>query len=111
MRAPSRIDRNTVCSDLVNSNGTLTPAGDTALSCDNYGGQYIRFVLSMGVPVLHYRVPLGDVLFDLGLLAQLTGFADMVNMTTVESPNQVEFLTQDTTPALNYHSSITWFTK
>jgi hypothetical protein len=45
--------------------------------------------------VLHYGIPLRSVIFDPGLLAQLTGCGDMVNMNAVESPNQVEFLTQD----------------
>jgi hypothetical protein len=74
LRAPSRFDQNTLCSDisqmnlllqqstdLVNSNGNLTPAG-AEMGCDNYGGQCIRFVLSIRVHMLHYRVPLGDVI-------------------------------------------------
>ena len=40
--------------------------------------------------VLHF----GSIIFDPGMLAQLTGCGDMVNM-NVESPNEVEFLTQD----------------
>ena len=34
------------------------------------------------------------VIFDPGMLVLLTGCGDMVNM-NVESPNEVEFLTQD----------------
>ena len=98
--APSGIDWNTLCtdisqmnillqpcSDLVNSNGTLTPAGDTAIGC-------IRNVLSLGLGELHHGVPLGKVIFGLGLLMQPTGCGDAVNMNAVESPNQFKFLTQ-----------------
>jgi hypothetical protein len=74
---------------------THTPTGDTAMGCDNYGGQCISYVSSLGLRVLHYGIPLRSVIFDPGLLAQLTGCGDMVNMNAVESPNQVEFLTQD----------------
>ena len=35
------------------------------------------------------------VIFDPGMLVLLTGCGDMVNMNVVESPNEVEFLTQD----------------
>ena len=45
--------------------------------------------------MLHYGIPLGSVVFDPGLLAQLTGCGDMLNMNAVESPDQVEFLTED----------------
>ena len=98
--APSGIDWNTLCtdisqinillqpfSDLVNSNGTLTPAGDTVMGC-------VRSVLSLGLGALHHGVPLGRVIFGLGLLAQPTGCGDTVNMNAVESPNQFKFLTQ-----------------
>ena len=81
------------CSDLVNSNGTHTP--HTAMGCHNYGEQCIRYVLSLGFCVLHYGIPLGSVVFDPGLLAQLTWCGDMLNMNAVESPDQVEFLTED----------------
>jgi hypothetical protein len=80
MRAPSRIDRNTHCTDisqmnmllrrcsLVNSNGTLTPARDTAMSCNNYVGQRIRCVLSIGL----YAILRNNVRNRHGLLAHLT---------------------------------------
>ena len=96
--APSGIDWNTLCtdisqmnillqpcSDLVNSNGTLTPAGDTVMGC-------VRSVLSLGLGALHHGVQLGRVIFGLGLLMQ--GCGDAVNMNAVESPNQFKFLTQ-----------------
>lgn len=98
--APSGIDWNTLCtdtsqmsillqpcSDLVNSNGTLTPAGDTAMGC-------IRSVLSLGLGALHHGVLLERVIFGLGLLVQPTGCGDTVNMNAIESPNQFKFLTQ-----------------
>jgi hypothetical protein len=73
----------------------LTHTCDTAMGCDNYGEQCIRYVLSLEFCVPHYGIPLGSVMFDPGLLAQLTRCGDMLNMNAVESPNQVEFLTQD----------------
>ena len=39
--------------------------------------------------VLRFR----SIIFDPGMLAQLTGCGDMINMNVVESPNEVEFLT------------------
>lgn len=98
--ASSGIDWNTLCTDisqmnvllqpcsnLVNSNGTLTPGGDTAMGC-------IRSGLSLGLEALHHGVPLWRVIYGLGLLVQPTGCGDIVNMNTVESPNQFKFLTQ-----------------
>jgi hypothetical protein len=98
--APSGIDWHTLCtdvsqmnvllqpcSDLVNSNGTLTPAGNTAMGC-------IRSVLSLGLGALHQGVPLGRAIFGLGLLVQPAGCGDTINMNTIESPNQFKFLTQ-----------------
>lgn len=75
------------CSDLVNQNGTLTPAGETAIGCIKNG-------LSLGLEALHHRVPLSRVIFGLGLLMQPTGCGDTVNMNAVESPNQFQFLTR-----------------
>jgi hypothetical protein len=84
------------CSDLVNSNGTHTYRQVTLQwIAITMAGQCIKYILSLGLRVLHYGIPLGSVIFDPGLLAQLTGCGDMVNMNAVESPNQVEFLTQD----------------
>lgn len=45
--------------------------------------------------MLHYGIPLGSVIFDPSLLAQLTACGDMLNITAEELRNQVEFLTQD----------------
>ena len=75
------------CIDLVNQNGTLTSAGDTAMACIKNG-------LSLGLEALHHGVPLGRVIFGLGLLAQPTGCGSVVNMNAVESANQFQFLTQ-----------------
>lgn len=98
--APSGIDWNTLCTDisqmnillqpcsnLVNSNGTLTSVGDTAMGC-------IRSVLSLGLGALHHGVPLGRVIFGLGLLVHPAGCGDTVNMNAIESLNQFKFLTQ-----------------
>lgn len=75
------------CSDLVNQNGTLTPAGETAIGCIKNG-------LSLGLEALHHGVPLSKVIFGLGLLVQPTGCGDTVNMNAVDSPNQFQFLTR-----------------
>ncbi|MFY9870481.1 MAG: hypothetical protein WAK17_12230 [Candidatus Nitrosopolaris sp.] len=98
MTASSGIDWNTLCTDisqmnilyqscsnLVNQNGTLTPAGETAIECIKNGG---------GLEALHHGVPLSSVIFGLGLLMQPTGCGDTVNMNSVESPNQFQFLTR-----------------
>ncbi|MFY9799380.1 MAG: hypothetical protein WB988_22810 [Candidatus Nitrosopolaris sp.] len=100
MTASSGIDWNTLCTDisqmnilyqscsnLVNQNGTLTPAGETAIECIKNG-------LSLGLEALHHGVPLSSVIFGLGLLMQPTGCGDTVNMNSVESPNQFQFLTR-----------------
>jgi hypothetical protein len=100
MTAPSGIDWNILCndisqmsilfqscSDLVNQNGTLTSAGETAMGCIKNG-------LSLGFEALHHGVPLGRVIFGLGLLAQPTGCGSVVNMNAVESANQFQFLAQ-----------------
>lgn len=75
------------CSDVVNQNGTLTPAGETAIGCIKNG-------LSLGLEALHHGVPLSRVIFGLGLLVQPTGCGDTVNMNAVESPYQFQFLTR-----------------
>jgi len=100
MTAPSGIDWDILCNDisqmgilfqscidLVNQNGTLTSAGDTAMGCIKNG-------LSLGLEALHHGVPLERVIFGLGLLAQPTGCGSVVNMNAVESANQFQFLTQ-----------------
>jgi hypothetical protein len=96
----SRIDWNTLCtvisqmnilfhpcSDLVNQNGTLTPAGQTAIGCIKNG-------LSLGLEAMRHGVPLSKVIFGLGILVQPTGCGDTINMNAVESPNQFRFLTR-----------------
>lgn len=103
--APSGIDWDTLCndvsqmnillqpcSDLVNSNGTLTSVGETAMSCVSNG-------LSLGIEAIHHGVPLSRVIFGLGLLAQPTGCGDWINMNSIESASQFQFLTQ----AFNLH--------
>ena len=100
MAASSGIDWNTLCTDisqmnilyqscsnLVNQNGTLTPAGETAIGCIKNG-------LSLGLEALHHGVPLSSVVYGLGLLVQPTGCGNSVNMNSVESPNQFQFLTR-----------------
>jgi hypothetical protein len=100
MTASSGIDWNTLCTDisqmnilyqscsnLVNQNGTLTPAGETAIGCIKNG-------LSLGLEALHHGVPLSSVVYGLGLLVQPTGCGNSVNMNSVESPNQFQFLTR-----------------
>jgi hypothetical protein len=100
MTASSGIDWNTLCTDisqmnilyqscsnLVNQNDTLTPAGETAVECIKNG-------LSLGVQALHHGVPLSSVIYGLGLLVQPTGCGNAVNMNSVESPNQFQFLTR-----------------
>ena len=103
--APSGIDWNTLCTDLsqmnillqtcnhlVNSNGTLTPAGNTTMGC-------IKSILSLGLGAIHRGTSLSSAIFGLGLLAQPTGCGNTVNMNAVESPNQFRFLTN----AFNLH--------
>jgi|SRR5215469_2411054 len=103
--APSGIDWNTLCTDLsqmnillqtcnhlLNSNGTLNPAGDRAMWC-------VRSTVSLGLGALHRGSSLSNVIFGLGLLAQPTGCGNEVNMDAVKSLNQFKFLTQ----ALNLH--------
>jgi hypothetical protein len=103
--APSGIDWNTLCTDLsqmnillqkcnhlLNSNGTLTPAGDRAMWC-------VKSILSLGLGALHKGSSLSTVLFGLGLLAQPTGCGNTVNTNAVKSSNQFRFLTQ----AFNLH--------
>jgi hypothetical protein len=75
------------CSNLVNQNDTLTPAGETAVECIKNG-------LSLGVQAMHHGVPLSSVIYGLGLLVQPTGCGNAVNMNSVESPNQFQFLTR-----------------
>jgi hypothetical protein len=100
MTASSGIDWNTLCTDisqmnilyqscsnLVNQNDTLTPAGETAIGCIKNG-------LSLGLEALHHGVPLSSVIYGLGLLVQPTGCGNIVNMNSVESPNQFQFLTR-----------------
>jgi hypothetical protein len=103
--APSGIDWNTLCNDLsqmkilfqkcshlLNPNGTLTAAGDRAMSC-------VRTILSLGLGALHKGSSLSNVIFGLGVLAQPTGCGNTVNMNAVQSANQFRFLTQ----AFNLH--------
>jgi hypothetical protein len=103
--APSGIDWNTLCtdvsqmnillqpcSDLVNSNGTLTSEGNTTMSCISSG-------LSLGLEALHQGMPLSKVIFGLGLLAQPTGCGAWINLNSVDSASQFQFLTQ----AFNLH--------
>jgi hypothetical protein len=100
MTTSSGIDWNTLCTDisqmnilyqpcsnLVNQNDTLTPAGETAIGCIKNG-------LSLGLEALHHGVPLSSVIYGLGLLVQPTGCGNSVNMNSVESPNQFQFLTR-----------------
>lgn len=100
MTASSGIDWNTLCTDisqmnilyqscsnLVNQNDTLTPAGETAIGCIKNG-------LSLGLEALHHGVPLSNVIYGLGLLVQPTGCGNTVNMNSVESLNQFQFLTR-----------------
>jgi hypothetical protein len=103
--APSGIDWNTLCTDLshmnvllqkcnhlLNSNRTLTPAGDRAMWC-------VNSILSLGLGALHKGSSLSNVIFGLGVLAQPTGCGNTVNMNAVKSINQFRFLTQ----AFNLH--------
>ena len=103
--APSGIDWNTLCTDLsqlnillqtcnqlVNSNGTLSPAGNTTMGC-------INTILSIGLGAIHSGTSPSSAVFSLGLLAQPTGCGNTVNMNAVESPNQFRFLTH----AFNLH--------
>ena len=98
--APSGIDWNTLCndvdqmnillqpcSDLISSNGTLTSAGDTTMSCISNG-------LSLGLDALHHGMSLSKVIFGLGLLAQPTGCGDFINMNSIDSASQFQFLIQ-----------------
>jgi hypothetical protein len=103
--APSGIDWNTLCTDLgqmnillqkcnhlLNPNGTLTTAGDRAISC-------VRTILSSGLEALHKGSSLSNVISGLVVLAQPTGCGNTVNMNAVKSANQFRFLTQ----AFNLH--------
>lgn len=103
--APSGIDWNTLCTDLsqmnillqtcnqlVNFNGTLTPAGNTTMGC-------IKSIISLGIGAMHHGTSPDSVVFGLGLLAQPTGCGNTVNMNAIESLNQFRFLTQ----AFNLH--------
>ncbi|HEY7081786.1 MAG TPA: hypothetical protein VH500_18995 [Nitrososphaeraceae archaeon] len=103
--APSGIDWNTLCADLsqmnillqtcnhlLNSKGTLNPAGDRAIWC-------VSSTMSLGLGALHRGSSLSNVIFGLGLLAQPTGCGNVLNMNAVKSPNQFKFLTQ----AFNLH--------
>jgi len=103
--APSGIDWNILCndvdqmnillqpcSDLVDSNGTLTSAGVTTMSCISNG-------LSLGLDALHHGMSLSKVVFGLGLLAQPTGCGEFINMNSIESVSQFQFLMQ----AFNLH--------
>jgi hypothetical protein len=98
--APSGIDWNTLCTDLshmnllsqkctqlINSNGTLTPIGTTTMEC-------IKSVLSFGLSANHRGTPLSSAVYGLGLLAQSTGCGNEVNMSPIESPNQFKLLLQ-----------------
>jgi hypothetical protein len=103
--APSGIDWNTLCndvsqmnillqpcSDLTNSNGTLTSAGETTMLCISNG-------LSLGLDALHHGMSLSKVIFGLGLLAQPTGCGEFINMNSIETTSQFQFLIQ----AFNLH--------
>ena len=103
--APSGIDWNTLCTELsqmnillqtcdhlVNSNGTLTLAGNTTMGC-------IKSILSLGLGAIHRGTSPSSAVFGLGLLTQPTGCGNAVNMNAVESPNQFRFLTN----AFNLH--------
>ncbi len=103
--SPSGIDWNTLCTDLsqmnillqtcnhlVNSNGTLTLAGNTTMGC-------IKSILTLGLGAIHRGTSPSSAIFGLGLLAQPTGCGYTVNMNAVESLNQFRFLTN----AFNLH--------
>lgn len=98
--APSGIDWNTLCTDLsqmnillhkcsqlVNSNGTLTLIGATTMEC-------IKSILSLGIGAILHGTSLSSAVFSLGLLAQSTGCGNAVNMNHIQSPTQFRFLTQ-----------------
>ena len=99
--APSGIDWNTLCtdisqmnillqpcSDLVNSNGTLTPAGDTAMGCIR------NITMSFRTWGGTSRSTIRESHVWPWVVVQPTGCGDTVNMNAVESPNQFKFLTQ-----------------
>lgn len=77
---------------LVNSDGTLTSAGNTTMGC-------IKSILSLGLDAIHRGTSPSSAIFGLGLLAQPTGCGNSLNMNVIETPNQFKFLTQ----AINVH--------
>jgi tetratricopeptide (TPR) repeat protein len=74
-----------LCSELIDSSGTLTRAGDTAVNCITNGA-----IITIAANTL--QLPLSIVKGALGLLAPMTGCDGIVNLDTIQTGPQVQSL-------------------
>jgi hypothetical protein len=73
------------CSDLIDSNGTLTPAGDRAVGCITNGA-----IITLGANLYHISPDI--VKSALGVLAPMTGCDGIVNLNTIQTGPQLQSL-------------------
>jgi hypothetical protein len=73
------------CSDLIDSSGTLTQAGDRAVNCITNGA-----IITIAANTL--QLPLSIVKGALGYLAPMTGCDGIVNLNTIQTGPQVQSL-------------------
>jgi len=73
------------CSDLIDSRGTLTQAGDRAVECITNGA-----IITIAANTFH--LPLDLVKSALGALAPMTGCDGIVNLNTIQTGPQVQSL-------------------
>ena len=73
------------CSDLIDSNGTLTQAGDRAVGCITNGA-----IITLGANLYHISPDI--VKSALGVLAPMTGCDGIVNLNTIQTGPQMQSL-------------------
>ena len=76
---------NESCGSLINPDGSLTSAGDTAVGCITNGA--IATVIAS-----HFNIPLDTIKSLLGGLAGLTGCGGIVNMDQIQTSRDLRFL-------------------
>ena len=69
------------CSDLVNADGTLTSAGNTAKACIANG-------VGLALGGLNLGLPYNTVISGLGALAEMTGCGGIVDMSKIPTQDQ-----------------------
>jgi hypothetical protein len=75
------------CDTLINSDGTLTTAGDTAVGCITNGAIITMFAAQL-------NIPLGTIKGILGGLAEPTGCSGIVNMDQIQTSPDLQRLVQ-----------------